>query len=102
MVIYMKYIILTLAMIMIIGMCGAQDLVKYTGGTPLIKDLGNLTMQEITAIFEGGDSWMKDAGAIVGTPTQRAFLNDNGEGTPLGNITNKTLYLGKMTQFVNK
>ena len=85
----MKAILLTLiALIAIIGTVSA-DYVQYTN--PVAKDLSNLNMSEIRAIFSGdGTGWIvSDSGGAGWTPSINAFLADNGEGVP-GNVSKKT------------
>lgn len=85
----MKAILLTMiAFVAIIGTVSA-DYVQYTN--PVAKDLSNLNMSEIRAIFSGdGTGWVvSDAGGAGWTPSINAFLADNGEGVP-GNVTKKT------------
>ena len=85
----MKAILLTLiALMAIIGMASA-DYVQY--GNPVAKDLSNLNMSEIEAIFAGdGTGWVvSDAGGAGWTPSINAFLADNGEGVP-GNVSKRT------------
>ena len=85
----MKAILLTLiALMAIIGMASA-DYVQYDN--PVAKDLINLNMSEIRAIFSGeGTGWIvSDSGGAGWTPSINAFLADNGEGKP-GNVTKKT------------
>ena len=85
----MKAILLTMiALVAIIGTVSA-DYVQYTN--PVAKDLSNLNMSEIRAIFSGdGTGWVvSDAGGAGWTPSINAFLADNGEGVP-GNVTKKT------------
>ena len=85
----MKAILLTaIALIAIMGIASA-DYVQY--GNPVAKDLSNLNMSEIRAIFSGdGTGWIvSDSGGAGWTPSINAFLADNGEGKP-GNVTKKT------------
>ena len=85
----MKAILLTMiAFVAIIGTVSA-DYVQYT--SPVAKDLSNLNMSEIRAIFSGdGTGWIvSDSGGAGLTPSINAFLADNGEGKP-GNVTKKT------------
>ena len=85
----MKAILLTMiAFVAIIGTVSA-DYVQYT--SPAVKDLSNLNMSEIRAIFSGdGTGWIvSDSGGTGWTPSINAFLADNGEGVP-GNVTKKT------------
>ena len=84
----MKAILLTvIAFVAIIGTVSA-DYVQYTN--PVAKDLSNLNMSEIRAIFSGdGTGWIvSDSGGAGWTPSINAFLADNGEGVP-GNVTKK-------------
>jgi hypothetical protein len=84
----MKAILLTMiAFVAIIGTVSA-DYVQYT--SPVAKDLSNLNMSEIRAIFSGdGTGWIvSDSGGAGWTPSINAFLADNGEGVP-GNVTKK-------------
>lgn len=77
------------------GMVAAEDFVKVTD-IP-IKDLGNLSLEEINAIFSGdGDGgWFMNYGAVSHTPSQMAFMEENEEdGKPLGNVTPKHAYIG--------
>ena len=85
----MNAILLTMiAFIAIVGVASA-DYVQYDN--PVAKDLSNLNMSEIQAIFSGdGTGWVvSDAGGAGWTPSINAFLADNGEGKP-GNVTKKT------------
>ena len=92
----MKSITITLAAFLIVaglGIAFAQDFVKPIGGTPLITDLGNLSMQEIDAIFSGDGAWLDSQN----TPSIDAFLTDNrADGEPIGNVTPKHAYLGSV------
>jgi len=84
----MNAILLTMiAFIAIVGVASA-DYVQYTN--PVAKDLSNLNMSEIQAIFSGdGTGWIvSDSGGAGWTPSINAFLADNGEGVP-GNVTKK-------------
>ena len=67
----------------------SADYIRYDN--PVAKDLSNLNMSEIRAIFSGdGTGWVvSDAGGAGWTPSINAFLADNGEGKP-GNVTKKT------------
>jgi hypothetical protein len=86
-------VLLGIIAIAIMGMAGAEDYVRVTD-IP-IKDLGNLSLEEIEAIFSGGDSWFMNAGASQYTPSQMGFLkNDEKDGKPLGNTTPKHAYVG--------
>lgn len=80
--------ILLIALIALIGTVSA-DYVQYT--SPVAKDLSNLNMSEIRAIFSGdGTGWIvSDSGGAGWTPSINAFLADNGEGKP-GNVTKRT------------
>jgi len=85
----MKAILLTMiAFVAIIGTVSA-DYVQYT--SPVAKDLSNLNMSEIEAIFSGdGTGWIvSDSGGAGWTPSINAFLADKGEGEP-GNVTKRT------------
>jgi len=85
----MKAILLTMiAFVAIIGTVSA-DYVQYT--SPVAKDLSNLNMSEIEAIFSGdGTGWIvSDSGGAGWTPSINAFLADNGEGVP-GNVSKRT------------
>jgi hypothetical protein len=85
--------ILVIIAIAITGMVAAEDYVKVTD-VP-IKDLGNLSLEEIEAIFSGDGSWFMDAGASQYTPSQMVFLkNDEKDGKPIGNVTPKHAYVG--------
>jgi hypothetical protein len=84
----MKAILLTvIALIAIMGTASA-DYVQYDN--PVAKDLSNLNLSEIRAIFAGdGTGWIvSDSGGTGWTPSINAFLADNGEGVP-GNVTKK-------------
>jgi len=78
----------TIALIAVMGVASA-DYVQYTN--PVAKDLSNLNMSEIRAIFSGdGTGWIvSDSGGAGWTPSINAFLADNGEGKP-GNVTKRT------------
>ena len=67
----------------------SADYIRYDN--PVAKDLSNLNMSEIRAIFSGdGTGWIvSDSGGAGWTPSINAFLADNGEGVP-GNVTKKT------------
>lgn len=67
----------------------SADYIRYDN--PVAKDLSNLNMSEIQAIFSGdGTGWIvSDSGGAGWTPSINAFLADNGEGKP-GNVTKKT------------
>ena len=67
----------------------SADYIRYDN--PVAKDLSNLNMSEIRAIFSGdGTGWIvSDSGGAGWTPSINAFLADNGEGKP-GNVTKKT------------
>jgi hypothetical protein len=81
----------------IIGIAFAEDYIKVTD-TP-IKDLGNLSLDEIDAIFSGGDSWFMNAGPSQYTPSQMGFLKNNEEdGEPIGNVTPKHAYVGSVNR----
>ena len=85
----MKAILLTMiAFVAIIGTVSA-DYVQYT--SPVAKDLSNLNLSEIQAIFSNdGTGWIvSDSGGAGWTPSINAFLADNGEGKP-GNVTKRT------------
>jgi hypothetical protein len=85
----MKAILLTMiAFVAIIGTVSA-DYVQYT--SPVAKDLRNLNLSEIQAIFSNdGTGWIvSDSGGAGWTPSINAFLADNGEGKP-GNVTKRT------------
>ena len=89
----MRKILAMLAIIAIAvtGIAIGQNFVNQIGGTPLIKDLGNLTMQEIDAIFSGDGAWLDSQN----TPSIDAFLKVNrADGEPIGNVTPKHAYLG--------
>ena len=77
-----------IALIALIGTVSA-DYVQYTN--PVAKDLSNLNLSEIEAIFTGdGMGWVvSDAGGAGWTPSINAFLADGDEGVP-GNVTKKT------------
>lgn len=77
-----------IALIAIMGIASA-DYVQYT--SLVAKDLSNLNMSEIRAIFSGdGTGWIvSDSGGAGWTPSINAFLADNGEGKP-GNVTKRT------------
>lgn len=81
-------IIAIITLIALIGMASA-DYVQYT--SPIAKDLSNLNLSEIQAIFSNdGAGWVvSDSGGAGWTPSINAFLADNGEGKP-GNVTKKT------------
>ena len=66
----------------------SADYIRYDN--PVAKDLSNLNMSEIEAIFSGdGTGWIvSDSGGAGWTPSINAFLADNGEGVP-GNVTKK-------------
>jgi hypothetical protein len=66
----------------------SADYIRYDN--PVAKDLSNLNMSEIQAIFSGdGTGWIvSDSGGAGWTPSINAFLADNGEGVP-GNVTKK-------------
>lgn len=79
--------------ILIVGMAGAEDFVKYD--TPIAKDLSNLNLSEINAIFGSDDGWFISAGPSLYTPSQMAFLKGNAdEGVPMGNVSPKHVYIG--------
>ncbi len=85
----MKAILLTMiAFVAIIGTVSA-DYVQYT--SPVAKDLSNLNLSEIQAIFSNdGTGWIvSDSGGAGWTPSINAFLADNGEGKP-GTVTKRT------------
>ena len=67
----------------------SADYIRYDN--PVAKDLSNLNMSEIQAIFSGdGTGWIvSDSGGAGWTPSINAFLADNGEGKP-GNVTKRT------------
>ena len=77
-----------IALIAIMGIASA-DYVQYTN--PVAKDLSNLNMSEIQAIFSGdGTGWIvSDSGGAGWTPSINAFLADNGEGVP-SNVSKRT------------
>jgi len=81
-------IIELLTLIALIGMASA-DYVQYDN--PVAKDLSNLNLSEIQAIFSNdGAGWVvSDSGGAGWTPSINAFLTDNGEGKPVGNVTKK-------------
>jgi len=91
----MRHILVLLGIIAIaiIGMAAAEDYVRVTD-VP-IKDLGNLSLDEIEAIFSGDGGWFMNAGASQYTPSQMGFLkNDEKDGRPIGNVTPKHAYIG--------
>jgi hypothetical protein len=67
----------------------SADYIRYDN--PVAKDLSNLNMSEIQAIFSNdGAGWVvSDSGGAGWTPSINAFLTDNGEGEPIGNVTKK-------------
>jgi len=67
----------------------SADYIRYDN--PVAKDLSNLNMSEIQAIFSGdGTGWIvSDSGGAGWTPSINAFLADNGEGVP-GNVSKRT------------
>lgn len=81
-------IIAIIALIALIGIAGA-DYVQYT--SPIAKDLSNLNLSEIQAIFPNDvTGWIvSDSGGSGWTPSINAFLADGDEGKP-GNVTKKT------------
>lgn len=77
--------------IAVIGIAASQDFINQIGGTPLIKDLGNLSMAEISAIFSGDGAWLNSHY----TASIDAFRADNkADGKPIGNVTQKHMYVG--------
>lgn len=84
----MNAILLTMITLIAIMGVASADYVQYTN--PVAKDLSNLNMSEIQAIFSGdGTGWIvSDSGGAGWTPSINAFLADNGEGVP-GNVTKK-------------
>jgi len=87
------FALLAIIAMAIIGMAGAEDYVKVTD-VP-IKDLGNLSLNEIESIFSGDGGWFMNMGASPYTPSQMGFLKDNEkDGKPIGNVTNKHAYVG--------
>lgn len=75
----------------------AEDYVKHTGGT-IAKDLSNLTLEEIRAIFDGNDGWILESDPSMLTASQNAFLRDNeADGKPLGVPTGKRACVGSST-----
>jgi hypothetical protein len=88
----MLFLVIALA---ITGLVSAEDFIKTTGGMPVVKDLGNLSLDEISAIFSGGDSWFMSAGLSSYTPSQMSFLRDDAsDGKPMGPGTGKMAYVG--------
>ena len=81
-------IIAIIALIALIGIASA-DYVQYDN--PVAKDLSNLNLSEIQAIFSNdGAGWVvSDSGGAGWTPSINAFLADKGEGEPIGNVTKK-------------
>ena len=81
-------IIALITLTALIGIASA-DYVQYDN--PVAKDLSNLNLSEIQAIFSNdGTGWIvSDSGGAGWTPSINAFLADNGEGKP-GNVTKKT------------
>ena len=81
-------IIAIITLIALIGIAGA-DYVQYT--SPIAKDLSNLNLSEIQAIFSNdGTGWIvSDSGGAGWTPSINAFLADRGGGEPIGNVTKK-------------
>ena len=67
----------------------SADYIRYDN--PVAKDLSNLNMSEIRAIFSGdGTGWIvSDSGGAGWTPSINAFLADNGEGVP-SNVSKRT------------
>ena len=80
-------IIAIIALIALIGIASA-DYVQYDN--PVAKDLSNLNLSEIQAIFSNdGAGWIvSDSGGSGWTPSINAFLADGDEGKP-GNVTKK-------------
>jgi len=90
-------ILAIIALAIVIGTVSAEDLITTNGGMPLVKDLGNLSLDEIDAIFSGGDGYWFMSGGLMSqwTPSQRAFMKNNErDGKPLGNMSPKRAYVG--------
>jgi hypothetical protein len=89
-------ILAIIALAIIISTVSAEDFIKTNGGMPTVKDLGNLSLEEISAIFSGGDSWFMSGGLMSQwTPSQIAFMgNDASDGKPMGPGTGKMAYVG--------
>ena len=81
-------IIALITLTALIGIASA-DYVQYDN--PVAKDLSNLNLSEIQAIFSNdGTGWIvSDSGGAGWTPSINAFLTDKGEGDPIGNVTKK-------------
>lgn len=96
----MKKILTTMfiiASIMAMSIVSAEDFIKTNGGMPVVKELGNLSLEEIDAIFSGGDGYWFMSGGLMSqwTPSQRAFMeNDERDGKPMGNVSPKRAYVG--------
>jgi hypothetical protein len=87
-----KILVSLLIALAIIGIAGSEDYVKVID-VP-IKDLGNLSLDEIESIFSGDGSWFMNAASQY-TPSQMGFLKNNEEdGKPIGNVTPKHAYVG--------
>jgi len=91
------FALLMVIVMAIIGITFAEDYIKVTD-VP-IKDLGDLSLDEIDAIFSGGDSWFMNVGPSQYTPSQMGFLKDNEkDGRPLGNVSPKHAYVGSVNR----
>jgi hypothetical protein len=79
--------IIFLAVLMTAGIAVSEDFVEYHG--PAAKDLSNLNITELQAIFSGDGWFSADLGGSMWTPSINAFLADGDEGKPQ-NVTKKT------------
>ncbi len=87
-----KILFVLIIALAVIDISSAEDMVKYND--PIAKDLSNLTLKEISAIFAGDGSWFADGGIAVGTASQRGVLDIGDSGRPLVNAS-KRAFVGQ-------
>lgn len=94
----MKLLNIIFVIFTIITIGAAQNQMYFINyDSPIAKDLSNLNLSEIRAIFTG-DPWMSFDFASDGwTPSQRAFMKDDkADGEPMGGAAKKMMYIGSI------